>query len=120
MALSVPLFLAENLALRTYGHVHVEASVAMEGDVGQAQLEVDADLLDHLVPAFDSQVAVVNEVVSQACIQGIQRRMLDPFEASIDLFQDGADAVCEMGDGMELGVGASGPRLPGVKTEPRP
>ena len=66
-------------------HIPVKANMAMEGNVGEAQPEVDAGIFDDLVPALDFQVAVVDEVVPQA---DVQRRMVQLLETAVALLQN--------------------------------
>ena len=48
------------------------ADVAMEGHVRQLQAELDAGLLDHLVPALNAADGVLDVVVAQHFVERIE------------------------------------------------
>ena len=81
VSLAIPRFFAENFTSGTDVHIPVKANMAMEGNVGEAQPEVDAGIFDDLVPALDFQVAVVPQA-------GVQRRMVQLLETAVALLQN--------------------------------
>ena len=60
------------------------ADVSMEGDVRQLDLEGDADLGDHLVPARHAVVAVDDVVVAQPHVQRRERRRILVLDLAVD------------------------------------
>src|SRR6185295_11095129 len=76
----VPLGLAHHAAVRRHPQLAEVADGAVEGAVGQSQLEVDAVLLDDPVPAVDPALTVGDVVVAQPLVERGQRRLLDELD----------------------------------------
>src|SRR5271166_1225839 len=83
-ALRLPLVLGEDLARRADALAGELADFAIEALVRLGELEGDPRLLDHLVPAIDPALTVLDVVVEQARVGGAQRRDLVLDDLAVD------------------------------------
>ena len=72
------------------------ADVAVEGDVRQLDLERDADLGDHLVPAADADIAVDHVVVAQPHVERRERRRVLVLDLAVDQPQHRIGAALQL------------------------
>ncbi len=95
-ALLVPFGVAQHAAVDVGVDVGELADVAVEGDVRQLDLERDADLGDHLVPAADADIAVGDVVVAQPHVERRQRRRVLVLDLAVDQPQHRIGAVLQL------------------------
>jgi hypothetical protein len=84
---ALPGRLVDELAGRRHFHVLELADQAVKADMGQFEFERDAGLVDDLVPAVDTALAVGGVVVAQPHIDRGQCRLVDPLDLAVDKFQ---------------------------------
>jgi len=72
----VPLRLADHAPVRRHPDIGEAADGAVEGAMGQAQLEGDAVVLDDLVPAVDPALAVRDVVVAEPLVEAHERGLV--------------------------------------------
>src|SRR6266849_1417542 len=77
---------------------------AVEGDVRQLELEVDANALDDLVPAVEAALAIGGVVVAQPHIDGGERRLVDALDLAVDQLEHRIDRALELVVVLDLGL----------------
>src|SRR5208337_4896723 len=79
-----PFRFAQQLSVGRSLDVLELTDIAMEGDVGELEPEIDAGFLDDLVPAVDTPRAVRDIIVAQPHVDRRERRLLDYPDLTVD------------------------------------